>query len=76
MTFELSLETGSFDIPVILISDVNTQNFFVFCDIGYIFIGKGDVLYPSYNTGLRTNNGNEIFADLGIEKEMDRFSQV
>ena len=63
---KLLLGTGSFDIPFIVNSDFNIKNDLIFFDVGYIFIGDSKKL-----SGLKRNNGDEIFGDVAIMKELE-----
>ena len=77
---KLPMGTGSFDIPFIINSDFNIQNLLLFFDIGYIFIGNSEisreVLLAGYNSVLqrvgRRNNGDEIFGNIAIIKELEQ----
>ena len=66
---KLLLGTGSFDIPFIINSDLNIKNLLLFFDIGYIYVGESKILYPSFDSVLKRNNGDEIFGDIAIIRE-------
>ena len=68
---KLPLGTGSFDIPFIINSDFNFHNLLLFLDIGYIYIGYSELLSPSKNV-RNIVNGDEIFGDIAIIKELNR----
>jgi len=69
---KLSLGTGSFDIPFVINSDLNIKNSLIFFDVGYIFIGESEILYPSYDSVIKRNDGDEIFGDIAIIKKLNR----
>ena len=83
---KLHLGTGSFDIPIIINSDFNVYNLLLFFDIGYIFTGNSEISYEIYNKMLLPpyfsvsleksirNNGDEIFGDIAIIKELKKFA--
>ncbi len=83
---KLPLGTGSYDIPIIISSDFNVKNLFLFLDIGYIFIGSSEISYeiyykmllpPYFSVSLEKsirNNGDEIFGDIAIIKELKKFA--
>lgn len=78
---KLPLGTGGFDIPFIINSDFGVKNLLLFLDIGYIFIGGNEISYnvliPPYDNptiGIekaKINNGDEIFGDIAIIKELN-----
>lgn len=65
---KIILGTGSYDIPIIINSDINIKDLYLFIDAGYIFIGKSEGIYPSYNIGKKFENGDELFGDIAILK--------
>ncbi len=69
---KLTMGTGSFDIPFIINSDFNIQNLLLFFDFGYIYIGNSKELYSSDSGGYVVNNGDEMFGDIAIIKELER----
>jgi hypothetical protein len=77
---KLPLGTGSYDIPIIISADINVQNLSLFFDIGYIFIGGSEISYEVFfphNSVLqrhKINNGDEIFGDIAIIRELNRMA--
>ena len=71
---KITLGTGSYDVPIILYSDVHFKDFCFFFDTGYIFTGKSDNIFPFFNNIEKIENGNEIFFDAVLTKEIKMFT--
>jgi len=73
---KIPIGTGSYDVPLVINTDFLFYNIITNLDIGYIFIGNSEVLYPLYNEGKIKENGDEIFIDFAVIMELNKYVAV